>query len=99
VQTAQDHSSPLEAAVAYAGLGYAVLPLAPGKKLPYSALAPHGLGVKVFTSNPIVTGYCPWCGTPWPEDSERYDLGEGRMFCPRCGYEAEVAAEEGVEDA
>lgn len=52
----------------------------------------------MFTSNPIVTGYCPWCGAPWSEEPERYDLGEGRMFCPRCGYEAEVAAEEGVED-
>jgi hypothetical protein len=64
VQTAQTHSSPLEAAVAYARMGYAVLPLAPGKKLPYSALAPHGL--KDATASPVAIAKwwrsCPGCG-------------------------------------
>jgi hypothetical protein len=45
-------------------MGYAVLPLAPGKKLPYSALAPHGL--KDATASPVAIAKwwrsCPECG-------------------------------------
>jgi hypothetical protein len=52
------------AAMGYARMGYAVLPLAPGEKLPYSALAPHGL--KDATASPVaITTWwrsCPGCG-------------------------------------
>jgi hypothetical protein len=45
-------------------MGYAVLPLAPGEKLPYSALAPHGL--KDATASPVAIAKwwrsCPECG-------------------------------------
>jgi hypothetical protein len=45
-------------------MGYAVLPLAPGKKLPYSTLAPHGL--KDATASPVAIAKwwktCPECG-------------------------------------
>ncbi|WP_147371077.1 bifunctional DNA primase/polymerase, partial [Meiothermus luteus] len=36
-------SNPLQAALEYARLGYAVLPLLPGEKRPHSRLAPNGL--------------------------------------------------------
>jgi hypothetical protein len=64
VQTAQDHSSPLEAAVAYAGLGYAVFPLAPGEKRPHGRLVPHGLKEASREEATITTWWrsCPRCG-------------------------------------
>jgi len=64
VQTAQDHSSPLEAAVAYAGLGYAVFPLAPGEKRPHGRLVPHGLKEASREEATITTWWrsCPGCG-------------------------------------
>jgi Bifunctional DNA primase/polymerase, N-terminal. len=45
-------------------MGYAVLPLAPGKKLPYSALAPHGLKEASREEATIAKwwGSCPRCG-------------------------------------
>jgi hypothetical protein len=56
--------SAVRTALGYARMGYAVLPLAPGKKLPYSALAPHGL--KDATASPVaITTWwrsCPGCG-------------------------------------
>ncbi len=50
--------------MAYARMGYAVLPLAPGKKLPYSALAPHGLKEASREEATIAKwwGSCPRCG-------------------------------------
>jgi len=64
VQTAQDHSSPLEAAVAYAGLGYAVFPLTPGEKRPHGRLVPHGLKEASREEATITTWWrsCPRCG-------------------------------------
>jgi hypothetical protein len=64
VRTAQDHSSPLEAAVAYAGLGYAVFPLAPGEKRPHGRLVPHGLKEASREEATITTWWrsCPGCG-------------------------------------
>jgi hypothetical protein len=64
VQTAQDHSSPLEAAVAYAGLGYAVFPLAPGEKRPHGRSVPHGLKEASRDEATITTWWrsCPGCG-------------------------------------
>jgi Bifunctional DNA primase/polymerase, N-terminal. len=64
VRTAQDHSSPLEAAVAYAGLGYAVFPLAPGEKRPHGRLVPHGLKEASREEATITTWWrsCPECG-------------------------------------
>jgi hypothetical protein len=64
VQTAQTHSSPLEAAVAYAGLGYAVFPLAPGEKRPHGRLVPHGLKEASREEATITTWWrsCPGCG-------------------------------------
>jgi hypothetical protein len=64
VQTAQDHSSPLEAAVAYAGLGYAVFPLTPGEKRPHGRLVPHGLKEASREEATITTWWrsCPGCG-------------------------------------
>jgi hypothetical protein len=64
VQTAQDHSSPLEAAVAYAQLGYAVFPLAPGEKRPHGRLVPHGLKEASREEATITTWWqsCPGCG-------------------------------------
>lgn len=44
--------SPLQAALEYARLGYAVLPLAPGEKRPHGRLVPNGL--KDATLNPEV---------------------------------------------
>jgi hypothetical protein len=56
--------SAVRTALGYARMGYAVLPLAPGKKLPYSALAPHGL--KDATASPVAIvkwwRSCPGCG-------------------------------------
>jgi len=64
VQTAQTHSSALEAAVAYAGLGYAVFPLAPGEKKPHGRLVPHGLKEASREEATITTWWrsCPECG-------------------------------------
>jgi len=64
VRTAQTHSSPLEAAVAYAGLGYAVFPLAPGEKRPHGRLVPHGLKEASREEATITTWWrsCPRCG-------------------------------------
>jgi len=64
VQTAQTHSSALEAAVAYAGLGYAVFPLAPGEKRPHGRLVPHGLKEASREEATITTWWrsCPECG-------------------------------------
>jgi hypothetical protein len=64
VQTAQDHSSALEAAVAYAGLGYAVFPLTPGEKRPHGRLVPHGLKEASREEATITTWWrsCPGCG-------------------------------------
>ena len=64
MRTAQDHSSPLEAAVAYAGLGYAVFPLAPGEKRPHGRLVPHGLKEASREEATITTWWrsCPGCG-------------------------------------
>jgi hypothetical protein len=64
VQTAQDHSSPLEAAVAYARLGYAVFPLTPGEKKPHGRLVPHGLKEASREEATITTWWrsCPGCG-------------------------------------
>jgi hypothetical protein len=64
VRTAQTHSSPLEAAVAYAGLGYAVFPLAPGEKRPHGRLVPHGLKEASREEATIATWWrsCPGCG-------------------------------------
>jgi hypothetical protein len=64
VRTAQDHSSPLEAAVAYAGLGYAVFPLAPGEKRPHGRLVPHGLKEASREEATIAKWWrsCPECG-------------------------------------
>jgi hypothetical protein len=64
VRTAQTHSSPLEAAVAYAGLGYAVFPLAPGEKRPHGRLVPHGLKEASREEATITTWWrsCPGCG-------------------------------------
>jgi hypothetical protein len=64
VQTAQDHSNALEAAVAYAGLGYAVFPLTPGEKRPHGRLVPHGLKEASREEATITTWWrsCPGCG-------------------------------------
>jgi hypothetical protein len=64
VRTAQGHSSPLEAAVAYAGLGYAVFPLTPGEKRPHGRLVPHGLKEASREEATITTWWrsCPGCG-------------------------------------
>jgi hypothetical protein len=64
VRTAQTHSSALEAAVAYAGLGYAVFPLAPGEKRPHGRLVPHGLKEASREEATITTWWrsCPGCG-------------------------------------
>ena len=64
MQTAQTHSSPLEAAVAYAGLGYAVFPLTPGEKRPHGRLVPHGLKEASREEATITTWWrsCPGCG-------------------------------------
>ena len=64
MRTAQTHSSPLEAAVAYAGLGYAVFPLAPGEKRPHGRLVPHGLKEASREEATITTWWqsCPGCG-------------------------------------
>jgi hypothetical protein len=64
MQTAQTHSSPLEAAVAYARLGYAVLPLAPGEKRPRPGLVHHGLKEASRKEATITTWWrsCPGCG-------------------------------------
>jgi hypothetical protein len=64
VRTAPTHSSPLEAAVAYAGLGYAVFPLAPGEKRPHGRLVPHGLKEASREEATITTWWrsCPGCG-------------------------------------
>jgi hypothetical protein len=64
VQTAQTHSSALEAAVAYAGLGYAVFPLTPGEKRPHGRLVPHGLKEASREEATITTWWrsCPGCG-------------------------------------
>jgi hypothetical protein len=54
----------LEAAVAYAGLGYAVFPLAPGEKRPHGRLVPHGLKEASREEATITTWWrsCPRCG-------------------------------------
>jgi hypothetical protein len=54
----------LEAAVAYAGLGYAVFPLAPGEKRPHGRLVPHGLKEASREEATIITWWrsCPGCG-------------------------------------
>ena len=64
MQTAQTHSSALEAAVAYARLGYAVFPLAPGEKRPHGRLVPHGLKEASREEATITTWWrsCPGCG-------------------------------------
>jgi hypothetical protein len=64
VQTAQTHSSALEAAVAYARLGYAVFPLTPGEKKPHGRLVPHGLKEASREEATITTWWrsCPGCG-------------------------------------
>jgi len=64
VQTAQTHSSALKAAVAYARLGYAVFPLAPGEKRPHGRLVPHGLKEASREEATIATWWrsCPRCG-------------------------------------
>ena len=43
MRAAQDHPTPLEAAMGYAKLGYPTLPLQPGEKRPHPRLVPHGL--------------------------------------------------------
>jgi hypothetical protein len=50
--------------VAYAGLGYAVFPLAPGEKRPHGRLAPHGLKEASREEATITTWWrsCPGCG-------------------------------------
>lgn len=30
---------------------------------------------------------CPACGSTLPDDTERFELAQGRYYCPRCGYE------------
>jgi hypothetical protein len=64
VRTAPTHSSALEAAVAYAGLGYAVFPLTPGEKRPHGRLVPHGLKEASREEATITTWWrsCPGCG-------------------------------------
>jgi hypothetical protein len=64
VRTAQTHSSALEAAVAYARLGYAVFPLAPGEKRPHGRFVPHGLKEASREEATITTWWrsCPGCG-------------------------------------
>jgi len=64
VRTAQTHSSALEAAVAYARLGYAVFPLTPGEKRPHGRLVPHGLKEASREEATITTWWrsCPGCG-------------------------------------
>ena len=64
MQTAQNHSSALEAAVAYARLGYAVFPLTPGEKRPHGRLVPHGLKEASREEATIATWWrsCPGCG-------------------------------------
>jgi hypothetical protein len=50
--------------VAYAGLGYAVFPLAPGEKRPHGRLVPHGLKEASREEATIATWWrsCPECG-------------------------------------
>jgi hypothetical protein len=50
--------------VAYAGLGYAVFPLAPGEKRPHGRLVPHGLKEASREEATITTWWrsCPECG-------------------------------------
>jgi hypothetical protein len=50
--------------VAYAGLGYAVFPLAPGEKRPHGRLVPHGLKEASREEATITTWWrsCPRCG-------------------------------------
>jgi hypothetical protein len=50
--------------VAYAGLGYAVFPLAPGEKRPHGRLVPHGLKEASREEATITTWWrsCPGCG-------------------------------------
>ena len=64
MRTAQTHSSALEAAVAYARLGYAVFPLTPGEKRPHGRLVPHGLKEASREEATITTWWrsCPGCG-------------------------------------
>ncbi len=60
----QDHSSPLEAALRYARLGYPVLPLVPGEKRPHPRLVPHGLKEASREEGRIREWWraCPRCG-------------------------------------
>ncbi len=64
MQTAQSHSSPLEAALRYARLGYPVLPLLPGEKRPHPGLVPHGLKEASREEGRIREWWraCPRCG-------------------------------------
>jgi len=64
VQTAQNHSSALEAALAYSRLGYAVIPLTPGEKRPHGRLVPHGLKEASREEVTLTTWWrsCPGCG-------------------------------------
>jgi hypothetical protein len=50
--------------VAYAGLGYAIFPLAPGEKRPHGRLVPHGLKEASREEATITTWWqsCPGCG-------------------------------------
>jgi len=56
--------SVVRTALGYARMGYAVLPLAPGKKLPHTALAPHGLKDATASLVAIAKWWrsCPRCG-------------------------------------
>ncbi|MGC8905105.1 bifunctional DNA primase/polymerase, partial [Thermus sp.] len=64
MQTAQGHFSALEAALAYARLGYGVLPLYPGEKRPHPGLVPHGLKEASLDPSTLEGWWraCPRCG-------------------------------------
>jgi len=56
--------SAVRTALGYARMGYAVLPLAPGEKLPHTALVRHGLKDATASRVAIVKWWrsCPECG-------------------------------------
>ncbi|MGC8968104.1 MAG: bifunctional DNA primase/polymerase [Thermus sp.] len=64
MQTAQNHSNPLQAALLYARLGYAALPLSPGEKRPHPGLVPHGLKEASLDPATLEAWWraCPRCG-------------------------------------
>ncbi|WP_081892734.1 bifunctional DNA primase/polymerase [Thermus scotoductus] len=59
-----DAAKALEAALGYARMGYAVLPLAPGEKRPHPGLVPHGLKEASREEATLEAWWraCPWCG-------------------------------------